>query len=431
MNCPVCDRLLAPTLSICPACGTMMNDTVREELQTKITLGVSEPMATVKKAMPKLDPSPKLDAPARPAIISPTVKPKAVVTAGLNAAKTSPTLVEFQNKNTSLPDWRLQIQNAVQQRRGGNTTAIGRALPTQGATALKAEAPPVEEPPRPELLDRRVANAMERIDRSRATFSIQAAAPIRRPAIAKPPQKAFPFDVVAQNERPKIATRPSMQIDRPAKPKLVVPTPTVKKPDTNKLPPVDQIIERVIPIEEIKPVETLVDEKVEVAQPTEFAEIKRIQIRAEGTEIEDAEIYDDEIEDLAPFSMRFGAGLFDLILGAFVTMLVLSPFAFGGGDWFTMSGALIAIATWALVQFVYMTASLGLVGKTFGMRLFALELVDAVENEYPTLHQAAISSSLFIVSLGLGGAGFLTLFFNEERRAVHDLVSGTILVRQF
>jgi uncharacterized RDD family membrane protein YckC len=78
-----------------------------------------------------------------------------------------------------------------------------------------------------------------------------------------------------------------------------------------------------------------------------------------------------------------------------------------------------------------MTLCLGFFGKTMGMRLFSLELVDAVENEYPTLKQAAINSSVFLVSLVFGGAGFLTSLFNEERRALHDLLSGTILVREF
>jgi hypothetical protein len=35
--CPVCKRDLAPTLSICLTCGAMINDTVREELETKIS----------------------------------------------------------------------------------------------------------------------------------------------------------------------------------------------------------------------------------------------------------------------------------------------------------------------------------------------------------------------------------------------------------
>ena len=144
-----------------------------------------------------------------------------------------------------------------------------------------------------------------------------------------------------------------------------------------------------------------------------------------------ADVYDDEIEDLAPFSMRFGAGLFDMIIAGFGTMLLLSPLAFTNGNWFTSAGLLTFVGGVAVVSFLYMTLCLGFCGKTMGMRLFSLELVDAIENEYPTLRQAAANSAVFILSLGFGGAGFLTAFFNEERRALHDLLSGTILVREF
>ena len=82
-------------------------------------------------------------------------------------------------------------------------------------------------------------------------------------------------------------------------------------------------------------------------------------------------------------------------------------------------------------MFIYMTASLGFYGKTLGMRLFSLELVDATENEYPTLQQAAINTAMFLLLLPLAGVGFATVFFNEENRALHDLVSGTIFVREF
>src|SRR5215210_4144524 len=112
-------------------------------------------------------------------------------------------------------------------------------------------------------------------------------------------------------------------------------------------------------------------------------------------------------------------------------MIGIAPFALNGGDWFTTAGGLIAAGTWAIVMFLYIKMSLGFVGKTLGMRLFSLELVDAAENEYPTLQQAAINSSVFLLSLGCAGAGFITVLFNEEKRAVHDLLSGTILVRDF
>ena len=129
--------------------------------------------------------------------------------------------------------------------------------------------------------------------------------------------------------------------------------------------------------------------------------------------------------------MRFGAGLFDFIIGGFASMLLLSPLAFAGMEWFSWGGMFAMVGTLAIVLFLYMTASLGFFGKTAGMKLFSLELVDAVENEYPTIRQAAVNSAIFLLSIGVAGVGFVTMLFNEEKRALHDLISGTILVREF
>ena len=65
------------------------------------------------------------------------------VTAGLSASKTSPTLVDFQNKNAKLPDWRIQLQNAVQQRKGGSGTSTpapveSPVFASHGSAAIKA-----------------------------------------------------------------------------------------------------------------------------------------------------------------------------------------------------------------------------------------------------------------------------------------------------
>jgi uncharacterized RDD family membrane protein YckC len=81
-------------------------------------------------------------------------------------------------------------------------------------------------------------------------------------------------------------------------------------------------------------------------------------------------------------------------------------------------------------MFLYLTTSLAFIGRTFGMRLFSLELVDVDENAYPTLHQAAVSSAVYLLSLAFAGVGFVPIFFNEERRAAHDILSGTILIRE-
>jgi len=437
MNCPVCDRILAPTLSICPSCGAMMNDTVREDLQAKVTTGaIQQPQAS------------ELSPPHKPLVEKPVIKAappiRRVETAELTTAKTSPTLIEFQNKNIVIPEWRLQMQNAVQQRIGSNGAAAATAtakgeLKLDGSAALKAQ--PTKQPVECEISDPRVASALKRIDESRKTYLPPAKAWKRSAHNVPAPMK--PYRVVTNHEkREPIAQSP--ETFRPAQKPNVLSMPVVKpKRITTELPKLDAAIERAFektsdPIVIEKPqlspthVESLIAPKTD-DRKDEFGDIKSIRIKAEAIEIEAVtrDENTDEIEDLAPFSMRFGAGLFDLIIGGFAALLLLSPLAFTGGNWLTASSGLMFAAAWAIVLFLYMTLTLGFYGKTIGMKLFSLELVDAIENEYPTLHQAAVNSGLFILTLPFAGAGFLTILFNEENRALHDLVSGTILVREF
>jgi uncharacterized RDD family membrane protein YckC len=335
--------------------------------------------------------------------------------------------VEFNHKNKSIPEWRLQLQNAVQQRKGvqilsdeKQPLAAADTVRHRSAVATVTESPE-------SIADPRVANAMRRITESRNTFMDPAPAPKRNPGIR--PELSRPFGVVPTArgtadvvERPPVSTSP--------RPRLVnVTAPAPLKRDTNKLPRIE-IGNPATEIEEENPTEASV-----IARPAEeIPESKRITITVETNTAEEPRWPVDEaeeIEDLAPISMRFGAGLFDFIIGSFASMLLLSPLVFAGAEWLSLGGLLILTATMAAVLFVYMTASLGFFGKTVGMKLFSLELVDAVENEYPSIRQSAANSAVFLLSLVFAGAGFLTIFFNEENRALHDLLSGTILVREF
>lgn len=428
----------------------MMNDTVREELKPKIATSGRLPsieqnatkLPPPKPYIPK--PNPYAVPPPASAQSSPTlstaasatpvpVPAKRIETAELTVSRTSPTLVEFQNKNTSLPEWRLQMQNAVRQRQGGSNSepnlphaVSAPPLRTHGSNALKTET--VVEPILKNA-DPRLNNALRRIADSRSNFSTEHSA---KPAFLprEAPVKNFRFDVIepTPNAIPRPLTSHSPAAALP-KPTLVTPIRN-EKLDTNKLPKLDDVkVKRIEKVEEVSDIhETLAD-----ADAPEFEGIKRIFINAEhlqnDVDVDMAE--SDEIEDLAPFAMRFNAGLFDLIIGSVVTMALLSPLALSGGDWFSISGLLTFVAALSIVMFVYLTACVGFYGKTLGMRIFSLEIVDAEENEYPTLHQAAVHSSIYLLSLGLGGIGFVTAFFNEEKRAIHDLLSGTIIVREF
>lgn len=434
MNCPVCKRELAPTLSICTSCGAMMNDTVREELETKITFGsvaktASEPIPPpIRPLAPMTAAAPKL---AVPADVAPMLGRGP--TAELSPPKTSPTLVGFQKKETAIPEWRLQMQNAVRQRVGSSASeanAETRPGIHSGAAAAARKAHIKPEPkdiPVPENADPRLANAIGRISASRRTFG--SSTPVAQPARAEAP-RSFPFNVVSPTtSKPPVTQRPNAVQE--SKPVLVHTPPMAAAPrDTNRLPKIDAVVAR---SESASADVEQLNTSAEMPE-REFEGIKRIVISAgDGTVEETVRPTDafDEIEDLAPFSLRFNAALFDLIIGAVVAMVLLSPFALSGSNWFSISGILTFTAMIAIVMFVYLTAAVGFLGKTLGMRLFSLEIVDAEENEYPTMQQAAVSSSIYLMSLLFAGAGFLTMFFNEERRAAHDLLSGTIIVREF
>jgi uncharacterized RDD family membrane protein YckC len=429
MICPVCKRELAPTLSICLTCGAMMNDTVREELETKISTNSGD-LVTPPSA--KLPPKPEfLVSKELPKLAEPEKRPAPkTITAQLPNKQTSQTLVEFQNKNAMLPDWRLQLQNAVRQRgvspREVGTLETAPVAPyrptTNGANALKLE---IESVPRTgENANPMLASAMQRIESSRKAFLTHKAF-LKKEPTSETTARKFPFEVVAPNDAIQTKTKSAEPV-KLEKPKLVTAFKIEKKPfDTNKLPP--------IPQPEVAPthIGTIIDGQDAVAEPA-ASKIEKPEVETEENLIAPIidETFSDEIDDLAPFSMRFGSGLFDVIIGGFATAIILSPFLVSGGTWLSFSGVITLVAALAIFLFLYMTASLAVWGKTFGMRLFSLELIDAEMNRYPTVHQAAVSSAVYLLSMIFGGLGFLTVFYNEEKRAIHDIVSGTLLIRE-
>lgn len=431
----------------------MMFDSVREELQTKITSGrlprpESVAEAVIQTPAPKPisfnPPAPGASVPPKPMTSSPSMgtaavaaapRQKPVETADLVAPKTSPTLVGFQSNSATLPDWRIKLQNAVKTRKGGvaaEDTVNGPILPVPAVVDRKPVAVPrvtQSTAAAPKISDPRVAAAMKRIDQSRSAFLEIPRKPVVKPQPA--PAKPYKFEVVTNVEmsapamvRPKMTPPPTLQV--------VEPPPPIKR-ETNKLPPISlRSMPASLPNIEID--EPVLEDSIHATTPNEFSGVKHIRIKAEIEETQaDQAIYNEseDIEDLAQFSTRFGAGFFDLIITSFASLLILAPIAFSRGESFSLAGVLTFAGVVAIVTFFYMTICLGFYGKTMGMRLFSLELVDAVENEYPTLHQAAVSSSVFILSLIFGGVGFLTMLFNAEKRAAHDLLSGTILVREF
>lgn len=137
----------------------------------------------------------------------------------------------------------------------------------------------------------------------------------------------------------------------------------------------------------------------------------------------------DNYDDRAPFVIRLAASLVDLLLIAFAS----SPFAaiieLTNGDWSDKRVMAAMAGIVLVVTFLYSCVSTLLAGRTWGMTLVSLHVVDAETNHAPDSKQAVTRALTFIVSLLVGGLGLLYAFFDAEGRTLHDHLSRTIVVR--
>jgi uncharacterized RDD family membrane protein YckC len=468
----------------------MMNDSVREELALKISPIVKTAKPAIQKEIPKPTVPPPIiqQAPLQPPaqvsaihislepeyeteIIEPPVAPQKPAmtppiqqnpiphapkpqTSEIASKATSPTLIDFRHKNAVVPEWRLHLQNAVRKRQDyrshtetDTVSTVATApqpmtLATSGATALQAEPLPQNNPivsGNPKL-----EAAMRRIEESRQMYFAEEEKP--KPHLAAvPPQtaaqpKTFPYAVPNQTSETFSPPKPA-NIPPRTQPKTFLiekkaenaPAQKIEKFDTNKLPPLSQVLKTTAETENRASDFKAPENKIIIKAPHYDADAEEAEVMAYAEEVENFEPETEEfeeIDDCAPVSLRFNAGLFDLIIGSFLSFVLLSPFMLLNGNLFTMQGLLAFLATFSIVMFIYMTVSVGFLGRTLGMRLFSLEIIDIEENDYPTFHQAAVNSCVYLFSLALGGIGFLPLFFNSEKRAAHDLLAGTIVVRE-
>ena len=415
----------------------MLNDSVREELNPKVSPAAKQINFEMKEKLPvpnKLNHQLSASDSSNP----PEAKRH---TAEITIKMTSPTLVDFQSKDAAVPEWRLKVQNAVRKHQGKDElTAEMTVLPppkqpeksepsqlprqkrlaVSGANALKAEI--VADSMPVEKQNATLSSALQRIEESRQKFLEEEKVEILPTILPPPVNNKHPF-YLASKQTEVAPTAVKATVNPPIKPKLAPPLKLDSEPlDTNKLPPLPQEVKSAFGF-----AQRLVNSFVGDAK----AEKIEVKEKINETEIVETEEIVEEIDDCAPLAMRFNAGLFDLIIGSFLSMILIAPFVISGGSWFTFEGFLAFLATDAIVMFIYLTTTIGFYGRTFGMRLFSLEVVDIEGEEYPTMHQAAVSSAVYILTLLFGGIGFLTMLFNEEKRAAHDLISKTIVVKEF
>jgi uncharacterized RDD family membrane protein YckC len=82
-----------------------------------------------------------------------------------------------------------------------------------------------------------------------------------------------------------------------------------------------------------------------------------------------------------------------------------------------------------LVGFLYLTVSIAFTGRTIGMKLFSLRVVDARTGLIPTGGQSAGRAVVYILSLASAGIALAYTFVDSEKRTAHDRFTRTAVIR--
>jgi uncharacterized RDD family membrane protein YckC len=447
MNCPECKKPLNPSLSACSSCGLIVDEDVRNELGIYRLFPENIPTVLQKPTSSQPSNDQGNFAMSQANYNQPIGKS---YTSDITSKETSPTLVEFPNKNADLPEWRLKLQEAVKTRKDNQIASLPkpivtkrRTVATRGANALAVDVYERAEPRTSSnpLLDL----AMQRIEKSRKKYALLESAKIFEQKIQQPvvvPIKPKPLQIVYGKTESLEQQKPLPDANSFNNFNDLTTQTANKVPRMIKVEENDLVNQANTPLSMQPKIERIKTNKLPALIPARVSSslgkvfsngeiIEEVLIKNE-VKLEETPNYAETIEndDIPPFAMRLNSALFDLIIGAFLSVILLSPLVLIGKNLFTMDGFFGFLGVFSVVMFAYLTISIGMLGKTLGMRLFSLEVINASDSDFPSYTQSAISSSVYLLSLALGGIGFLAMFFNDDRRAAHDLLSGTIVVRE-
>jgi uncharacterized RDD family membrane protein YckC len=322
-------------------------------------------------------------------------------TEGQKRPRNNQSLIEFPGVNRSaLPDWRKELGERVreiQERRAREATLettleagiepLFNKLEPKTAPQLEL-LPPTEPPP----LNPLVVNALRRIERA---HSQNAGNGFGATAVAYEEQPEFGPDV-ALAEDPTPATKPEKVHNL-----AVVPTPA--------------IITSEIPQEPRKP-RRLIDDQNDPA--LNYLDSISTSLKVEAREY-----------CSAPLCLRVPAAVLDLLVVSFFSSPVVALTELTNLDWHNPRVVAFAVATFMVVGFLYLTISIAFTGRTLGLKLFSLRVVDARTGLIPTGSQSAGRAFLYMLSLATAGVILMYAFVDSEKHAAHDRFTRTAVIR--
>jgi uncharacterized RDD family membrane protein YckC len=322
------------------------------------------------------------------------------------------TLIEFPGiSRNSVPEWRKELSERVrevQERRA-------REAAREAAEAERQRAEAAINPPQLELLppteapamNPLVAAALKRIERAHQTASVETRAP--RTSLATAVAYAPEREENIMNE----TVPPTIQLEFESEPPVEETPPPVEKTHLVVLPPPEPVVLK-----------------------TEIPQLPKRLIRDDPND--PALNYLDSIrrnvrvDDLASRSAsafrRAVSAVLDLIICALLTSPIAGALYLTGNLNFQDTRVITVLASaFIVVTFLYLTLTTALTGRTLGMRMLSLRVIDTKTGLIPTGGQSIGRSFFYLLSLPTV-VGILFALVSREGYTAHDRFTRTAVV---
>jgi uncharacterized RDD family membrane protein YckC len=361
-------------------------------------------------------------------------------------------LIEFPGvTRSSLPGWRKEISERVRevQERRAREAAAEAAEAANGITVTDKQTqlellPQAETPP----LNPLVAAALKRIERahSEPAHAMSSSRSHARAAVAYVADRVPDF-APPKIERHGTALHDSLTaLDDELKRQSV--DESTDRADSNKTSQLPHlvVVPPVTPAEELHVEEPPIAQpsiaQPTIAQPSESPVVSTRPVKPRRIISDDGNnpalnyldsihtaVRVDSVTNHAPVFRRLLASFVDLVVLTLLNAPMIAAANSYSGDWlnFQVIGTLTGVAL--VIVFLYSTISVALTGRTLGMRLFGIRVVDMRTGLIPTGKQSAGRALLYLASLLSAGILLALALVDSERQATHDRVSRTAVVR--
>jgi uncharacterized RDD family membrane protein YckC len=383
MRCPACGARYQNRSARCPECGALLDE-------TPIEFSSKEPPSVT--IAEEVVPAPLKET------IAPAPKRKPVL-------KKTRSLLEFPGVNRSaMPEWRKELGERVrenQERRAREAISEAAEIGPLFSDLDVKTLPTLELLPQAEMppMNPIVVAALQRLERARAQGGRSGGAAT---AIAYQQQPSEELDPAVEPVIDEIV----------AKPERVHTLAVVPNPESIR---VAEVPETITPIVTRKPTR-VIDGQNDPALNYLDSIPRSVIVETGGYAC-------------APVWRRILGSLVDLAVVGVLAAPLLALTELTSLQWQNPRVIGFAVGTFIVISFLYLTLSVAFTGRTIGMKLCSLRVVDARNGLIPTGRQAAGRSLIYILSLASAGITLLYAFINTETQTIHDHFTRTIVIR--